>query len=106
MMENTVVLYEEVAHITKNMLIAAQAHDWEKLSTLEDECSDYVERLKVFDSEPPLTGEAYARKLASIKSILADDREIRNLVAPWMVKLNAMISTQKVEKRYSASFGA
>lgn len=105
-MENTVTLYEEVAHITKSMLVAAQAQDWEKLSTLEDQCSEYVERLKTFETEPPLTGDAYARKLASIKSILADDREIRDLVAPWMVKLNAMISTQKIEKRYSATYVA
>lgn len=105
-MENTVTLYEEVAHITKSMLVAAQAQDWEKLSTLEDQCSEYVERLKTFETEPPLTGDAYARKLASIKSILADDREIRDLVAPWMVKLNAMISTQKIEKRFSATYVA
>lgn len=105
-MENTVTLYEEVAHITKSMLVAAQAQDWEKISTLEDQCSEYVERLKTFETEPPLTGDAYARKLASIKSILADDREIRDLVAPWMVKLNAMISTQKIEKRYSATYVA
>lgn len=104
-MENTVTLYEEVALITKRMLVAAQAQDWEKLSTLEDQCGEYVEKLKAFDTEPPLTGDAYKRKLASIKSILADDREIRDLVAPWMVKLNAMISTQKVENRLSASYG-
>jgi flagellar protein FliT len=102
-MENTVILYEEVAHITKHMLAAAQAQDWEKLATLEDHCAKYVERLKSFEYEPPLTGEAYTRKLASIKSILADDREIRNLVAPWMVKLNSMLSTQQVQTRYSAS---
>lgn len=89
---NVLSLYESVAEVTGHMLLAAQEQDWDKLSELEGYCAQYVEKLKIYEQTEPLTGEAHARKLACIKRILADDREIRNLMAPWMVKLNTMLN--------------
>lgn len=89
---NVLTLYESVAEVTSQMLVAAKQQDWDRLSELEGYCGTYVEKLKAFEELEPLTGEAYARKLACIKQILADDRQIRNLMAPWMVKLNSMLN--------------
>lgn len=88
---NVLSLYESVAEVTSHMLLAARQQDWDRLSELEGYCAQYVEKLKIYEAEP-LSGEAYAKKLACIKQILADDREIRNLMAPWMVKLNTMLN--------------
>ena len=96
---NVLSLYESVAEITSHMLLAAQEQDWDKLSELEGYCAQYVEKLKLHEQLEPLTGDAQAKKLACIKRILADDREIRNLMAPWMVKLNSMLNNNRAEAR-------
>jgi flagellar protein FliT len=94
---NVLTLYESVAEVTSQMLVAAQQQDWDRLGELEGYCGTYVEKLKAFEELEPLTGDAYAKKLACIKQILADDREIRNLMAPWMVKLNTMLNRNHTE---------
>lgn len=96
--ENVCSLYESVAEVTSQMLKAAQGQNWDALSELEVSCADYVEQIRDFDEVEPSAGEAYKRKLASIKLILANDREIRNLMAPWMMKLNNMLSPNRNNK--------
>jgi len=91
--ENVCSLYESVAEVTNQMLKAAQNQDWDELSELEVTCADYVEQIRDYDEVQPEDGDAYKRKLKSIKQILANDREIRNLMAPWMLKLNNMLSS-------------
>jgi flagellar protein FliT len=91
--EKVCSLYESVAEVTNQMLQAAQNQDWDALSELEVSCADYVEQIRDYDEVLPDAGEAYTRKLKSIKVILSNDREIRNLMAPWMMKLNSMLSS-------------
>lgn len=90
--ENVCSLYESVAEVTNQMLQAAQNQEWDELSELEVTCADFVEQIRDFDEVQPEAGDAYKRKLKSIKLILANDREIRNLMAPWMLKLNNMLN--------------
>ncbi|MEE9330681.1 MAG: flagellar protein FliT [Methylophilaceae bacterium] len=91
--ENVCSLYESVAEVTSQMLSAAQRQDWDELAELEVTCADYVEQIRDYDEVQPAAGEAYKHKLQSIKLILANDREIRNLMAPWMLKLNNMLNS-------------
>jgi len=90
--ENVCSLYESVAEVTNQMLQAAQNQEWDALSELEVTCADFVEQIRDYDEVQPEAGDAYKRKLKSIKLILANDREIRNLMAPWMLKLNNMLN--------------
>ncbi len=96
-MENSIALYEAVAQVTGQMLLAAREQDWEKLSALERDCASYVEKLRLIAVDAALSDEDKLRKVNSIKRILADDREIRNLVSPWMIKLNGMLGSGSSE---------
>jgi flagellar protein FliT len=96
-MENSIALYEAVAQVTGQMLLAAREQDWEKLSVLERDCAVYVEKLRLIAADAALSDEDRLRKVNSIKRILADDREIRNLVSPWMIKLNGMLGANSSE---------
>lgn len=96
---NTIVIYETVAKLTNQMLSAAKQQDWDRLAELEAQCAECVENLKMVEDALPLAAEARERKVASIKSILADDREIRNLVSPWMVRLNTLINSYHTESK-------
>jgi flagellar protein FliT len=91
--EKVCSLYESVAEVTNQMLLAAQNQDWDELAELEVSCANFVEQIRDFDEVQPEAGDAYSRKLKSIKMILSNDREIRNLMAPWMMKLNNMLSS-------------
>jgi flagellar protein FliT len=101
--QNVLSLYESVAETTNQMLLAARKQDWDRLAELENCCADYVEQIKDYDELEQLTGEAYTRKLTSIKLILANDREIRNLMAPWMMKLNSMLNVNSKKTAYTRS---
>lgn len=96
--ETVCSLYESVAEVTSQMLEAAQSQNWDALSELELSCANYVEQIRDYDEIESAAGEAYKRKLASIRLILANDREIRNLMAPWMMKLNNMLSPNRNNK--------
>lgn len=102
--QNTIMIYEAVAEITKKMLIAAKQQDWDTLAELEASCAKHIAGLKLNENALPLPSEARARKLASIKSILADDREIRNIVSPWMVRLNSLMSSLHMENKLTRSY--
>lgn len=90
--DQVLTVYESVAEVTNQMLMAAKAQDWDRLGELENTCGNFVAQIQAYEEPEPMSGEAYTRKLSSIKLILANDREIRNLMAPWMMKLNAMLS--------------
>jgi flagellar protein FliT len=102
--QTTIALYESLAELTKQMLLAARQQDWEQLTALETICAQHVEELKIIKDATPLPTDAYARKVASIKSILKDDREIRNLVSPWMVRLNSLIYSNQTEQKLSRTY--
>lgn len=102
--QHTIQLYETVAVIMQQMLHAAKMEDWDKLIELEAACAQHVATLKKTENKQPLPSDALKRKLASMKSILADDREIRHLISPWMARLNALMNTTQTEKRLSQAY--
>jgi flagellar protein FliT len=103
--QNTIQLYEAVAKIMQQMLHAAKMEDWDALTELEAHCAKHVTTLKMIEDAQPLPSDALKRKVASIKSILADDREIRNLISPWMARLNSLMSANQTEQRLSQAYG-
>lgn len=102
---NTIVLCEAVAELTNQMLLAARQQDWDRLTELESSCAQYIEQLKMMKDALPLSSDAQQRKVASIKRILADDREIRNLVSPWMARLSSMINSSQTEMKLTRFYG-
>jgi len=103
--QNTIALYEDVAELTKQMLSAARQQDWDKLTELETRCAQHVAHLKMIKVALPLAKEGRERKVASIKSILEDDREIRNLVSPWMARLNLLINSHNTGGKVARAYG-
>ena len=102
--QDTIVIYETVAELTKQMLLAAKQQDWDALAELEANCAQQVATLKLTESVLPLPSDVRERKLASIKSILADDREIRNIVSPWMVRLNSLMNSLHMENKLTRAY--
>ena len=85
------ILYEAVAETTAQMLVAARAKDWARVTELEAACAVYTRMIVEQAAVNPLGERELKRKFASIKKILADDRQIRELSEPWMVRLSGML---------------
>ena len=103
--DQVISLYETVSELTGQMLQAAQLRDWEHLAALESDCASHVQILK--DGEPvaPLSGATRERKVKIIRDILAHDREIRNLVTPWMAELASLINSTGASRKLSVAYG-
>lgn len=99
---NALAIYENIADLTTLMLQAVRAEDWNRLAELETACAALVEKISKQPHEP-LTGPALDRKLSSIRKILAHDREIRDFMNPWMVRLTAMLEGKTPNTGYSFS---
>lgn len=104
--QEIIYLYENVASITDLMLASARAGDWDNLAELESRYASQINILKTSEPPTPLSGENRNRKVAIIKKILADDREIRNLTEPWMEKLSQLINSSGTERKLNRVYGA
>ena len=103
--EEVINLYESVAHITKQMLVAAREERWDQLTALESNCAGYIDTLQMGEAPIKLTGDLRNRKIALIKQILADDRDIRDITEPWMAQLSKLICSGNVERKLSMTYG-
>jgi flagellar protein FliT len=99
-------IYENVAEITDRMLDAAKSADWDLLTELEMTCYTQVQEIKNKDTNLELPLEIKNRKIAIIKKILADDREIRNITEPWMLQLSKLMKNSESNRKLSQSYGA
>ena len=101
--EEVLRLYENVSTLTRQMLTAARSRDWDALHRLERACADQVEVLRTGQPAPALPADMRARKVRLLQSILADDREIRNITEPSVHQLSRLL--QGVAQRPSQRDG-
>lgn len=104
--EEILSLYASMADITEQMLHAARAGDWDRVTALETHCASHVATLKNDEAPIALSGADRTRKVALIQQILADDREIRDIAQPWMANLSALMNSAGTEQKLSQAYRA
>ena len=97
--------YDQLSDTTAHMLSAAQAGDWERLVSLEKDCSDLVGRLSHLENDDPLPERLRVRKAAMIRKVLADDAAIRDITEPWLARLGTMLGANRREQQLLKSYG-
>ena len=102
--EETLGLYDEMTVLSGQMLRAASAGEWDLLTELERKCAACIERLR-HNETTVVQAEARSRKVAAIRTILANDRQIRDLTQPWMAKLSALVGNASTERRVARAYG-
>jgi len=100
--EEMLCIYEVVAEITHDMRESAICHDWTRLSELEQTCKTYADKASEYKSLTPLSRQATERKMASLRRIMENDKQIRNVVEPWQRRLADMMSG-KLQPNLSSS---
>jgi flagellar protein FliT len=110
---DTLPIYEKMALLSAQMLAAAQNANWDLLNLLETRSAAYLEQLQQSSGE---SGAAETeidnsnaalreRKVAMIKKILADDRDIRTLTEPRLTELTKLIGNKSNERKILRAYG-
>ena len=90
-------MYENIAGLTNQMVVAARSEDWESLDALENQCASAASATQV-GTVPALSGSSRMRKLELIKQILANDRAICNITEPWMAQLSRAMPAPRAHR--------
>jgi flagellar protein FliT len=95
--------YEAMLGLTAELIAAANKHDWERFVHLEKCCSDHAQMISNNSPSLPMTGPSRQKKIALINQLLSDDRTIRDLTAPWMIHLSALIHSREPQRRLAGT---
>ena len=97
--------YESLSALTGQMREAAVQGEWDKLVSIEQQCSQQVAAMRSADATATLDEPARQRKIHLIKKILADDAEIRNHTEVWMGQLQRIMQSNRQEQRLQQVYG-
>jgi flagellar protein FliT len=104
--DRVIALYEAMAGDTRAMLAAARAQDWDALVTLEAACAAHVARLQRDEPELTLSSRQRERKSGLVTQMLADDGELRRLIADRMTQLTNEMNSANTERKLSRAYGS
>jgi flagellar protein FliT len=103
---NTLQLYDAMRALSAQMVEAAGACDWDRLTALEQDCAGLARHLEANGEQAPLTESERARKMALIRQILADDAEVRRHVEPWIEQVRQFLGGGARERAVRRAYGA
>jgi len=98
--------YEQLSALTRQMREAAEQGEWDRLISIEHQCSELVITMKAVDAAVTLDDAARHRKDQLIADILADDAEIRKHVQVWMGQLQHNLQSNRQEQLVLKAYGA
>jgi flagellar protein FliT len=85
--------YESIGRLSRTMVAAAEASDWESLAAAERICGLLIERLEAFgDPEAQLGAQGRRRRLAILRDVLEDDAEIRRYTEPSLARVDRLLA--------------
>jgi flagellar protein FliT len=97
--------YERIREVTGKMVAAAKRADWDHLVDLEESCRSLTQSLMEAERGVQLPPPMLERKVELIRTVLADDAEIRNLTEPWMQRLQELIQGVDLSRRVRITYG-
>jgi flagellar protein FliT len=83
--------YKAIADASQVMLIAARADDWDEVGRQEERCRELIARLGTAVDSRALPPPDNGRRIALLRSILADDAEIRDRSEPWLKEVERLL---------------
>jgi flagellar protein FliT len=83
--------YQEVARVSREMVLAAHREDWRELAQLEAHCQVLIGDLKRAATIEPLSAYEQQRRIKLLRVILQHDAQIRSRAEPWLLELERLI---------------
>ena len=93
MSEHLLGFYESIGRVSRTMLAAAEASDWESLAAAERIAGLLIERIEAFgDPETQLGPTERRRRLAILRGVMQDDAQIRRRTEPSLSRVDAWLA--------------
>ena len=108
---SSLALLQQMSAYSTEMVDAARANDWDRLTRLERQVASLRDRLGVeealaFPSRPKrMSEDERAKKVALIRRILDDDKEVRVHTQPWMDNVRQLLSGGVHERNIRNAYG-
>jgi flagellar protein FliT len=99
-------IYQGIARLMKDMVDAAQRHDWESLRELENQCRPLTHALMAQEPDTDLPDEMKRAKFQLLREILDDDAAIRAVTQSWMSELQQLIGNTSTRRKLSQAYSA
>ncbi len=103
---SSLALYESMSTLSAQMVEAAAACDWDRLTALEMDCAGLARQLEANEEPARLSEAERARKMDLIRRILADDAEVRRHAEPWMEQVRQFLGGGARERTVRRAYGA
>jgi flagellar protein FliT len=95
---SSLALLKEMSQYSHQMVDAARANDWDRLSRLERQVASLRDRLGVEDAlnlpnrNRRLSDDERQQRVKLINRILDDDKEVREHTQPWLDNVRQLLS--------------
>ena len=96
---SSLALLEQMSSYSTEMVDAARANDWDRLVRLERQVASLRDRMGVEEAlgfqgrgSKRMSEEERQKKVALIRRILDDDKEVRVHTEPWMDNVRQLLS--------------
>lgn len=81
--------YAALEAASHEMLRAAREGDWDSVCHLEGACAVVIAKVRVLTQEQPLAPQEQRERMRILRTILANDAEIRRICQPMPAMLDA-----------------
>ncbi|MDR3385477.1 MAG: flagellar protein FliT [Rudaea sp.] len=99
--------YDSILHVTERMLSAAREDNWDSVIELQARYSTLADTLRPVDASVPLDDSQRVRKHDLTRRILSNETAVRELGAPRLARLSALLEsgrhTRALHKMYGLS---
>ena len=109
---SSLALLEQMSSYSTEMVDAARANDWDRLVRLERQVASLRDRMGVEEAlgfqgrgSKRMSEEERQKKVALIRRILDDDKEVRVHTEPWMDNVRQLLSGGARERNVRAAYG-
>ena len=85
--ESQLRYYQALEGASREMLAAARTGDWDTVCRLEGACAVVIARLRRMRDAQPLTDREQPERMRILRTIIANDAEIRRIAEPEPIEL-------------------
>ncbi len=108
---SSLALLEQMSNYSTEMVDAARANDWDRLTRLEKQVASLRDRMGTEEAlgfqgraTKRMSEDERAKKVALIRRILNDDKEVRVHTEPWMDSVRQMLSGGARERKLRSAY--
>jgi flagellar protein FliT len=98
--------YEDLSRTSRRMLDAARSSRWDQVVTEQSHCESLIRELKALGDLRPSDPSLRERKAVLVRTVLADDAEIRRLAEPRLAQLEKLMRVPHNTRRLAESYGS